>query len=60
MKGDQGVNFSKAPNRKPLFLLKVKIKQKAATRNKEYNTGFITFIRISGPIPEVKKICIDQ
>ena len=60
MKGDEGGNFSKAPNRKSLFLLKAKIKQEAASRNKEYNAAFNTFIRISGPISEVKKICIDE
>ena len=27
MKGDEGAIFSKAPDRKPLFLLKIKIKQ---------------------------------
>ena len=37
MKGDEGGNFSKAPDWKPLFLLKIKIKQKPAYRNKEYN-----------------------
>ena len=43
MKGDEGGNFSKAPDRKPLFLLKVKIKQKAACRNKEYIVAFKHF-----------------
>ena len=42
MKGDEGGNFSKAPDRKPLFLLKVKIKQKAACRN-EYIVAFKHF-----------------
>ena len=39
MKGDEGGNFSKNPDRKPLFLLKVKIKQEPACRNKEYNVA---------------------
>ena len=52
------VNFGKAPDRKTL--LKIKIKQKPVCRNKGYNEAFKHFIRISGPIPELKKICIDQ
>ena len=40
IKGDEGGNFSKAQDWKPLFLLKVKIKQKPASRNKEYNVAF--------------------
>ena len=43
MKRDKGGNFSKSPDRKPLFLLKVKIKQKPACRNKEYNKAFKHF-----------------
>ena len=43
MKGNEGGNFSKAPHRKRLFLLKVKIKQKPACRNKEYNVAFKHF-----------------
>ena len=43
MKGDGGRNFSKAPDRKPLLLLKIKIKQKPACRNKEYNIAFKYF-----------------
>ena len=60
MKGDEGCNISKATDRNRLFLLKIKIKQKSACQNNEYNGPSNTFIRISGPIPEVKKICIDQ
>ena len=59
MKGDEGGKFSKTPDRKTLFLLQVKIKQKPACQNKEYNVAFKHFhqnIRMS----EVKKICIDQ
>ena len=58
MKGDEGGNFGKAPDRKTL--LKIKIKQKPACRNKGYNGAFKHFVRISGPIQEVKKICIYQ
>ena len=58
MKGDEGGNFRKAPDRKTL--LKIKIKQKPVCRNKEYNGAFKHLIRISGPIPEVTKKCIDQ
>ena len=43
MKGDERGNFSKTRDRKPLFLLKVKIKQKPACRNKEYNVAFKDF-----------------
>ena len=43
MKGGEGGNFSKSPDRKPLFLLIVKIKQNAACRNKEYNLAFKHF-----------------
>ena len=43
MKGDEAGNFSKASDRKPLFLLKVKIKQKAVFQNKEYNVAFKHF-----------------
>ena len=43
MKGDEGGNFSKAPDQQHLFLLKVKIKQKPACRNKEYNVAFKHF-----------------
>ena len=40
MKGDEGGNFSKAPDQQHLFLLKVRIKLKPACRNKEYNVAF--------------------
>ena len=40
MKGDEGRNFSKASDQQHLFLLKVKIKQKPACRNEEYNVAF--------------------
>ena len=37
MKGEEGGNFSKAPDQKPLFLFKIKIKQNPACQSKEYN-----------------------
>ena len=51
--GEVGI-FSKALDWKPLFLLKIKIKQNPGCPNKEYNISS-TFIRISVPIAEVKK-----
>ena len=58
MEGDEGCIFSKPPDWKPWFLLVIKTKQNC--QNKKYNAIFQPFIRISGPIPQVKKICIDQ
>lgn len=43
MKGDDGGHFSKAPDQKPLFLLKVKVKGKPACQKKEYNVAFKHF-----------------
>ena len=43
MKGDEGDIFSKAPDQKPLFLFKIKIKQNPACLNKEYNVVFKHF-----------------
>ena len=57
MRGDKGSNFSNAPDQKPLFLLNVKIKQKPACRNKEYNVAFKHFYQNIWAYP---KICIDQ
>ena len=37
MKGDEGDVFSKAPDWKPLFSLKIKMKQNPGCSNKEYN-----------------------
>ena len=55
-RGEVGI-FSKAPDWKPLFLLKIKHKQNPGCRNKQYRFQFLnTFIRISGPILEVKKL----
>ena len=51
--------FSKAPGWKPLFLLKVKSKtQNAKTRNTIQSSS--TFIRISGPILEVRKFALKK
>ena len=51
--------FSRNPDSKPLFLPKINIKTQAAQIINIMQSLNI-FIRISGPIPEVKKICIDQ
>ena len=56
MEGDEGNIFSKFLDRKPLFLLNIKIKQNSGCPNKTYNTIFDH--RLSGPIPEVRNICI--
>ena len=40
MKGDEGGIFSNFPDRKPLFLLKIKVKQNPGCPNKEYNIVF--------------------
>ena len=42
-KGDEGCNISKATDRNRLFLLKIKIKQKPACQNNEYNGAFKHF-----------------
>ena len=43
MKEDEGDIFSKAPDQKPLFLFKIKIKQNPGCLNKEYNVVFKHF-----------------
>ena len=59
MKGNEVGILSKAPDWKPLFLLKVKIKTQAAqTRN--IMESPITFIKVSGAYPRIKKTCVDQ
>ena len=40
MKGDKGGIFSKAPDSKPLFMPKMKIKWNAGCPNQEYNGIF--------------------
>ena len=59
MEGDEGGIFSNAPDRKPLFLLKKKTKQKPGYSNKEYNASS-TCIKLSGLIPEVKKSALNN
>ena len=55
MEGVEGGVFSKAPKRKPLLLLKMKIKQNSDCPNKEYNVFFKHIHQNTGPIPEEKK-----
>ena len=52
---DQGDSFSKAPDWKPLFLLKMKSKQNLAYPNKKHNEIFKYIHEDSGSIPEIKK-----
>ena len=40
MEADEGGNFSKAPDRKSMFFLKIKIEQNSDCPNKEYNAIF--------------------
>ena len=40
MEGGEGDIFSKAPDWKPLFFYKIKIKQNPCCTNKEYNAIF--------------------
>ena len=40
VEGDEGGIFSKAPDSKPLFLLKIKIKQNPGCPNKEFDEIF--------------------
>ena len=59
MEGNEVGIFVRAPDWMPLFLLKIKIKQNLGCLNKEYNVqSSTTFIRISGPIAEVKKFAL--
>ena len=58
--GGNGVAiFSKAPDGKPLFLLKIKIIKKPGCPNKEYNAVFEQIYQNVGAYPRCKKICID-
>ena len=41
MEGDEGGIFSKTPERKSLFSVKIKIKQSPGCPNKEYNVIFM-------------------
>ena len=57
MKENEVGIFNKAPDWKPLLLIKIKIKTQAAqTRNIIQSSS--TFIRISGPILEVEKFAL--
>ena len=40
MEADEGGNFSKAPDRKSMFFLKIKIEQNSDCPNKDYNAIF--------------------
>ena len=59
MRRDERGIFSKAPDWKPLFLLKIKIKQESGYPNKEYailkhiNQNIMAY-------PRSKSMCIDQ
>ena len=44
MKGDEEGIFSKAPNRKPVFLLKIKIKQNPGCPVKEHKCSLQTLL----------------
>ena len=50
----------KTPDWKPLFLLKMKIKQNPGRRNKAYNAIFEHIHQIIRACPRSKKFCIDQ
>ena len=54
MKGDEGGIFSKAPDWKTLFLLKIKIKQNPGCSNKEWKCSLQTlsseYEGLSGPM----------
>ena len=60
MEGDKGDILSIAANWKPLFLLKVKIKQSPDCLCKEYNAVFQHICRNIRAFLKYKKICIDQ
>ena len=47
--------FSKVPDRKPLFLLNIKIKQNPGCQISSIMQYLNTFVRISGPIPNKTK-----
>ena len=55
MEGDEVGIFSKAPDWKPLFLLKIKIKQNTGYPNKEYNLAFKHFPQHIRVYPRSKK-----
>ena len=55
MEGDEGDIFSKAPDSKPLFLLKIKIKYDPGYPNQEYYAIFEHTDQNIRSIPEVRK-----
>ena len=60
MEGDKEGIFSKAPDGKSMLLLNIKINKTQAVQITNTMQSSNTFIKISRPIPEVKKIRIDQ
>ena len=60
MEGNEVDIFSWAPNKIPLILLKIKIKQNPGCLNKEYNAIFEHIQLNIRAYPRSKKICIDQ
>ena len=55
MDGSEGGIFSKDPNWKSLFLLKIKIKKTPSCQTKNIMPSSRTFIGTSWPVAEVKK-----
>ena len=55
MEGDEGGIFSKASDGRPLFLLKIKIKQNPSCQIRNMMQSSSTFTILSGPISMVKK-----
>ena len=55
MEGDEEVIFCETPDWKPLFLLKIKIKQNPSCPNKEYNGIFKHIYQNTMAYPRSKK-----
>ena len=60
VEGDEVDIFSEGSCWKLLFFLKIIIKQKPCRPTRNIMHSLSTFIWVSGPMPEVKTICIDQ
>ena len=60
MKGDEGGISNNFPDRKPLFLFKIKVKQNPGYPNKEYNVVFKHFHQNIRAYHRIKQIYIDQ
>ena len=60
MEEDERGIFSKALDRKPLLLLKIKIERNLDCPIKEYNAIFNHIVIISGPISGVKKSALNN